>query len=338
MRKCILHIGMHKTGSSTIQDYLQTHRTQLGEGVVYADLGPANHSGAFQYAFLDNPHGQGMIARKNFSKEKVDKLVESFKSKIISALEADYNTLIFSGEGILNLSESNLFTLKKLISLYVDEIIVVAYVRPVISYMTSAFQQMLKTHSAELSPAIYPKYKQRFLKFESVFFGQVEYRLFDSASLNDGDVLSDFCKRFDLPFLKSEPSNRSLSSLAIKFLYHVQKIRLAERSSLINVELIEASLAGVGSDKFVIPETIADKALLDMSEDILWMSQRVVCPEKISYKDTAMVTNDVSLNIISEDDRAELLRLSYNKRFNNYVIRITGLSIEQVVDKCFSVR
>ena len=143
MKKCILHIGMHKTGSSSIQAYLAKHRKNLGKGMKYANLGSPNHSGAFIYMFCkrleDFPH----FANRGLSVEEVQFKIERFRANFIRELESDFDTLIFSGEEIVNLNESELNTLKKQLAQFVDEVEIVAYVRPPVSFMSSAFQQRL---------------------------------------------------------------------------------------------------------------------------------------------------------------------------------------------------
>jgi hypothetical protein len=55
-RKIILHIGLHKTGTTTIQNVLHANREFLlrREGVLYPSLAP-NLSGALNTVFSDQP-------------------------------------------------------------------------------------------------------------------------------------------------------------------------------------------------------------------------------------------------------------------------------------------
>ena len=68
IEEAIVHIGMHKTGSSSIQAAYSGD--QLGN-VVYLDLPSANHSG-FLFALLSKyPHRRARYIRDGYDKQEI---------------------------------------------------------------------------------------------------------------------------------------------------------------------------------------------------------------------------------------------------------------------------
>ncbi len=63
MKTCIIHIGIHKTGSTSIQESLQGFYNDI---FYYANLGPSNHSEPIYCLFSENPKRHHLAKRFNF--------------------------------------------------------------------------------------------------------------------------------------------------------------------------------------------------------------------------------------------------------------------------------
>ena len=336
-KKCILHIGMHKTGSSSLQTYLYNNVQKLPNDIIYADFKTPNHSGPLLYALLDNPTHDNELLDNSGSIEKINENIEYYKKLLFSNLEKKYTTIIFSAESLVKLSEKELFNFKQTLLKYVDKIDVISYVREPISFMSSAFQQIVKTHEISIeSEKYFPRYKDKLEKFENVF-NDVEYILFDKKSLHREDVVFDFCKRNLLPELAYKRNNETLSQLAVLFLYTFQRVRLNNNNEHYNISLLEAVLSEINSSAFRLPETSIEFAFKTQRSDFQWMADRV---EYLLYDLHDVKTSTYScLNTfeITLQERQKLLALSENTKFVSYIESQTGMKYSKFIHQNFFI-
>jgi hypothetical protein len=102
---CIIHIGLHKTGSSSIQNSLRAYDDGKA---FYARLGNPNHSVAFRTLFASDYLDYHVWKRKGYSKEEIEERKTAYNKAMIQQLSRnDRSRIIFSGEGISNLNQKN---------------------------------------------------------------------------------------------------------------------------------------------------------------------------------------------------------------------------------------
>jgi hypothetical protein len=70
-RRVIVHIGMHKTGSSSIQHTL--YQRLADASFEYADLGCANHSEQIHSLFSSSPERYHLHRKRGRSKEEIER-------------------------------------------------------------------------------------------------------------------------------------------------------------------------------------------------------------------------------------------------------------------------
>lgn len=333
MKTCVLHIGMHKTGSSSIQDYLQTHNGKLGNGVVYANLGGSNHSGPLIYAFHSKEYNKSFFELRGDTDEKYNKKVVNFRKLFFEAISSKYTKLFFSAEGLIHLTTDELFLLKTELLNHVDSVSIVAYIRPPKSYMESAFQQKLKGQPVEVNyKQLYPKYQMRFEKFEQVF-GIVNYSLFDKTELVGGDIVEDFCHKNKINYYGSISANVSLSKLAIKFLYYYQKKRKKVTILEKQISTLELALKSLKGERFHLGSNAEQYIIDECSNDLDWINQRV------NFKTTEALSNhslydspcNEDLSDISEDEFLCLQQLNKNQQLSALVNHQCGLNLNELL-------
>jgi len=336
MKTCILHIGMHKTGTSSIQRYLDTHKEELGNKIKFASFGMSNHSGPINFLFKRDLNQSPLIRQQHLSQRDIRNRVKLYQQYFDQSMQADFRQIIISAEAIVELNEHELSHLKERLLSHVDKIILIAYIRPPIDFMESAIQQGLKMHQVHLDyNFLYPRYQTRFEKFEHVF-DPVEYRLFSKSSLFQGDVVADFCQRFSINHFPYHRENESLSALAVKFLYHFQKYRLSDKISNQDVVLIEETLSQLDAAKFCLPTQIIDETFEHFSQDIKWIENRLGLSGEFSHISKIDREDDLSsLNKISENERQQLLELAKNKAFSEYVSRECGMTLASFIATYF---
>ena len=337
MKICHLHIGMHKTGSSSIQEYLEHNRHNLGEGVVYANLGSSNHSAPLTYALRFIPERDPEVLSYGLSSERIAINAHKYNNALLLALQGAYKEIIFSTESIVKFNIEELESFKKELLNYVDVIKVYCYVREPKEFMGSAFQQIIKTIPITIdNQQICPNYKSKFEKFEKVF-GKVNYRFFSKNTLLNENVVADFCSWLKLPLYEFKSVNLSLGALAVKFLYCFQNARKKIVVSQQSLDLIEESLSQLPNQKLILPLELMKGLLKNNQTDYEWMKQRLIDANSFDA-DFSNLTEGYGnfLGVFTENEKQLLINLEKIINFKEYVISETGLSIEMLINKPFS--
>lgn len=213
MRTLYLHIGMHKTGSTSIQESLCHCNT---ETALYIPFGPINHSVGAMTVFGEHPERYHIHRRQGLSRESVMALRKEMIEQLLVGLAAPQNTLILSGEDFSLLSFDAVSQLHKILTLAIERIQIIAYVRTPVGYASSSFQQLVGgglNHWAGHAPC----YRDRFEKYIQIFGRTaVEIVPYRRETLIGGDVVDDFLHRIGQPDLKlPRPRSNSSQSLEI---------------------------------------------------------------------------------------------------------------------------
>lgn len=141
MKKCLIHIGMHKTGSTSIQESLNGFSNK---NFYYANLGQSNHSVPIYVLFSKNWNGHFLLKGKPY--EQIVQMKKETHENLISSIEKAKNrTLIISGEDIVSLTEDELSFFRNFLNDQgYQHIQIFAYVREPVEFISSAFQEILK--------------------------------------------------------------------------------------------------------------------------------------------------------------------------------------------------
>ncbi|MDI6741388.1 MAG: hypothetical protein QMD11_01520 [Smithella sp.] len=231
-----LHVGADKTGSTTIQNFLDTNR-QVLKGYRYCypsvmtgslDDISSTYSHHLVAAYFSNklPDLDYYRARTSLYVERAERdRANRYMEFITQGLrEGGYNALILSYEGFDALKIDELQALKTYLLSIAEEVRVIYYLRPRFSYGLSAMSQRISL--GEPAWKYHPPvnhYRHRLLALESVFGkDNMLVRRFSKDGFRDGDLISDFCYEVGLGhgFLEesnpAQPRNESLSELAIR--------------------------------------------------------------------------------------------------------------------------
>lgn len=221
---CILHIGLHKTGSSSIQNSLRAYDDGK---TFYARLGNPNHSVAFRTLFSEDYLDYHVWKRKGYSNDKIEERKAAYSKALVQQISRnDRSHIIFSGEGISNLSQKELKKMAETIGRHCDDVKIIACVRDPLSFAISYFQQELQGGRTKPLEVINPGYRAKLEKFLNVFGKEsVEVRDFKRAKLVKGDVVFDFCDIAGLNITSTDVSreNESISVGAMKILFHFNR-------------------------------------------------------------------------------------------------------------------
>ena len=147
MKRLILHIGMHKTGTSSIQSTLWNSRAQLENyDVYYPTIQEFNHSFSFYPMFIDD-HTDHVFKRvKIYEPEDMKREQEKWRQLWVKEFQlSNHKNFIISGENLSLLGKDDIRKLKEFVDPFFDEIRIIIYVREPISYMHSDLQQHVKS-------------------------------------------------------------------------------------------------------------------------------------------------------------------------------------------------
>lgn len=219
MRTLYLHIGFHKTGSSSLQLALYNNRSNL------LDVG-------WEFLSLDKLGNSSSFIKIKGSESMEYEVSSDFDGFLGKSTQ---DNVIVSGEhfSLLN-NEEEISKLKETILCYFDKVVIIVYLRRQDKLALSFKQQAAKCsvpklmlssclcgHSASALPELTDDLK-KYLDFESKIkiwcniFGKesVSLRLFEKNNLIDGDICSDFPRIINLPYsLESIRVNEGVSRL-----------------------------------------------------------------------------------------------------------------------------
>ncbi|WP_338054576.1 AmpG family muropeptide MFS transporter [Seongchinamella unica] len=191
-RTVILHGGMHKTGSSAIQDYLYQHLDD--PAIEYFSAGRANSSLTLLEAFHTRLGRLPGYRGKNLSEQqlvgKQQQALTQFRRRL---RETTKPTVILSAESFSLLNHQECASLAAELSEYFTEIRLVLYIRPLHSRVESAFQEKLKQRFIPLDHKIVVNFKRRIDIYDEIFGrDNVIIRAYDRALFPGGSVINDF--------------------------------------------------------------------------------------------------------------------------------------------------
>jgi hypothetical protein len=213
-KRVILHVGMHKTGSTSIQAAYSKH-------CLYCKFGPPNHSIAAITVFRRNPYGYHIHKRNRLTRAEIDQKRMLWRSELEGCLAQERKTVLLSGEGFCLLRKDELENFATVVRKTTSNVEVYAYVRPPLSFSTSNFQQHIAQGGKQfLLPQ--PRYRECFEKFGTLFgWDRLHLRLYDRTRFEGGDVVSDFAQWAQIPSPGriGGDSNRSLSAAATAALF-----------------------------------------------------------------------------------------------------------------------
>jgi hypothetical protein len=190
MNEVILHIGTHKTGSSSIQQSLQA----FDDGHTRYARFAVNHSDHIYTAFSKHYREYPAWSMQGMSVADIDRKKEQCLEQIIAELEqADRHRLIISGEEIAALSDSEKVRLVQFFNDRNIRLKVICYVRDPLGLAVSGYQQLVQ--GGETGP---PNLAIDYSMAMRAFFymlprEDVIVREFRRELLKEGDVVLDFC-------------------------------------------------------------------------------------------------------------------------------------------------
>jgi len=224
--KLIIHVGTPKTGTTSLQTYLDKKQRKLrGKGILYPhSLEKLKNTTAPKHQWFE----------KNLVTANLESFLENFKN-IISQVKKDTHTIILSSEGIYNywwdFPEESKETLCELSKLFDIEVWV--WFREPLAFIESYYKQCIRNPKIESNPCygkdlsfaemLEFKWFSRHLNYQGfvtecqTLFGENNVSVFNY----EADVVQEVMQKLGLATLHDNPTprkNKSLNSVSIELL------------------------------------------------------------------------------------------------------------------------
>lgn len=285
--RAIIHVGMPKTGSSSIQDTFFAAETP---GFRYLPWRHANHGSLTSLFFEKAPEKHNIYAVEPNPTAVVKQLRQQWGPKLKAAFETDPQpNVIISAERLSNVDRTiqEHERLRNYLARYCDSFRVIGYIRPPASYLESAFQQWIKTGKktetgshgdfwrAHLS---WPDYRRKFEPLDTVFGrDNVELAKFSRETLHRGDVVLDFACRIGAVLAPEDivRSNERLNLEAVALLYVYRRFgQQCKKGSRADRNLVQ-TLSRIGSARFIFSNDLIAPILSRHAADLNWIETRL---------------------------------------------------------------
>ena len=237
MKTCFLHLGLHKTASSSFQQTCASNRKLLGKQGLHYPLFACehshpkrlkinNHSVPLRCLYDQNPKNYHI--NKRWKIRSLDEAIRDYDAQLTEALSRDAS-IILSGEGLSLLSGKALSQLVERIRARGFEIRPLALVRSPLDYAHSIAQQLIRGgQHLELvgcGPLLAPQTMKRLTipdgqreltMLRSVFGEDLQLVPFRRACAHPhgpvGYLLEEFCGISNLELIKFQNSQESKSN------------------------------------------------------------------------------------------------------------------------------
>ena len=223
MKEVILHIGLHKTGSTSIQEALKGYNK---DGVKAIDFEEKNHSIPMYTIFSENRYDYHIWQKKNYCRDDIETKKSDYL-KILSSECSDnkIKTLIISGEDLSVLNNSEVKILAEFFRTQNVKTTIICYVRDPLSWIASNSQERAKAGWPLVEvDQIFKRSIQNYMQY----FGRNNIQIYDfqkSIKLT-GSIVSHFSETFSINLKEPLRENESLNSVQFALMHILNTISI----------------------------------------------------------------------------------------------------------------
>ncbi|MEO0427818.1 MAG: hypothetical protein AAF160_10270 [Pseudomonadota bacterium] len=257
LKTCILHVGIHKTGSTSIQNAIEGYDD--GRTLV-PNLSFKNHSVPFQLIFA-GPEDYSSNEHERASEAFYRKMAEEILEMMCDGLSEERSFILFSAERLSNLGAGSLWRIREFIQEYCDRIEILMFVREPLGWTASWFQQALTRGFEVRSELVSGNIRDRYQTLAGVFGAEsIRVRRYEEKEDFGGDIIDLFAHIVGLDSARlkkpASPANISASELTTQAMYRLNR---AEGIAGVYRTVPEARLAFIGG----IDRLVEEKGKID---------------------------------------------------------------------------
>ncbi|MCP5204853.1 MAG: hypothetical protein H6992_11915 [Pseudomonadales bacterium] len=233
--RIILHAGLHKTGTTSVQENSARHsELLLQHGIVYPvfhfrERKIVNHSDPLAGVFSSRPQAYGM-ARRQGVEDNPQEAIATFAAQLEEILtQPRGQTLLLSAEMVADFNSADMRQLRNRLEDSCDELRVIVYVRSPESSLASILQQRALAGFAGKPQDLTDVVRNRFERIRGTFHDRLEAHNFHQAIHHPGGLLGHFFELCGLPPEAIEPLSFSYanSRISAEAYYLIKAINLA---------------------------------------------------------------------------------------------------------------
>jgi hypothetical protein len=277
-RRLFLHIGMHKTGTTSIQHSLK----DCDDGTTaYLKMAESNHSYAISMLFGKRTAAQYVKMGWAVSGNDLERKVADARNRLQAQLTESRKNMIVSGEAMsLQFGAAEIARLRAYFAPFFDEIRVIAYLRAPYAYMSSALQETIKRRPRSLTSPPFPNYQERLSPWEDAFGRDaMDYVLYSPGSLAGQDVVTDFVKRIGMPSgpITGKRVNERMSAEAFATLYRLRNGHFSSKFLWPpeRVNIVGARHKAYGRQRFSLADSVWPDLTPPQMAEVAWAEQRL---------------------------------------------------------------
>lgn len=223
---CYIHIGLHKTGSTSIQNFLQLNRDILfNQGISMPNFDCQNHSAPIFSMYTKKPHlYMQNVIQNRCNIDSIRQYNNNNKNILHTSITKNPGHIfIISGEGISRLDSEELLFFKNDLKKYFQHIFILSYIREPFSYATSLINQLHKLYGGLMrnyvkkiknDACFFINYESILKKFISIFGeNNVICVNYNRESFRNKNVIFDFIDRLKIENKKNYtyPDKKNIS-------------------------------------------------------------------------------------------------------------------------------
>lgn len=345
--ECYLHVGMHKTGSTTIQKLMQKGGL---DSLYYPNLVPSGNHSVFLRTTFSSPSEALSFNKKkgNYLGKDID-FMKSLQMKNVAILKSEIENcpekkVVFSAEDLTS-PDSNLFIESFADFLFhnFDKVFVVGYVRSVEGFINSSFQEIVKGGRAAFTlNKLYPNYRKRFQNIFDIFGeNSVFLKSFEDELDKHVDIANSFLKIVGsencIGVKKKDNSSVSCEGICLLYMYAKWSSRnvFMERKRGVVRNEIQNVVKKIGGEPFSFSSSLIKELVEKNQHDVEWMEAKL----GMSVSSLREASNN---GIKSEEDIVNIARRNVGVFIENlrtqssddeaYVGELISFSINRHVD------
>jgi len=363
--KAIIHIGSQKTGTKTIQLFLDNNHEELKERGVFPARGPASDCHVnLKRAVLTQDDYESFpffpLMQLFFDKKKAatlnqNELWEKCRHSIVANCSHEH-IVIFSNEGFSIFSEKEVKRVKELLHSLFDDVTVILYLRRQPEFHISLYSTMVQLglgwsffdYINDSGVRVFSDYRKLVERWSVFGKDKIRIRIFDKQEFHEHDLLSDFANTagFDIAGLQRvEYQNISMNSAETECLrlLNTQMLepmtRNPNRSIIYRVFSQERKGRKNDNKPYYLNRSEAQQILERYRDGNDWIAREYLDRDKLFNDDVSMYPTEVTLSHHLTLDRsidisARLLK-SYSEDilYHQSVIQKRNETIQQLMEK-----
>lgn len=277
-KNCIIHIGMPKTASTSLQDYFYNN---IEPNYKYPDIGTPYISDKLFSLFSENPSEYHANYLKNLSIDEIAFENQKFHEFLVNDINASNKEFyILSSEDFFHMNSIEVQKIWKFTNMHFDTSKIIGYVRNPTTFIPSAFQELCKFHGLQSLETFhfYHRYKN-FQNFDDIF-GRDSVILLDyEMAFNKNLILENLCSASGLKCTGSlkKQNNQSSSKefIAIMFANNCESGFLKSNEYQSFVRWLDLISKKFGSNPMQFSNEFYKKIYEENIDDIQWIESRL---------------------------------------------------------------